>query len=226
MNPTIRTAIAGSATAALLALSSPVALADTIYKWVDEKGVTQYGERPPSGREDSAKLVGGRSVAATRRPGVNDDEDEDGAGNDLADDADDFDEPEDGDDTVSQEGFSDDGFAPLTEPEPEPEAEEEADSGAPAPAPVATGGAPAGGDAGGAAGAPGAVGDDPLDQEAAKLQAQVREMNCKKAQKTLKVLEENARVRVKNAQGEYEYLTEPQHEEKKEEARKAIAENC
>jgi hypothetical protein len=46
-----------------LAPSLSTAQAAEIYRWVDERGVTQYGERPPANRP--AKLVDGRPAAAS-----------------------------------------------------------------------------------------------------------------------------------------------------------------
>lgn len=43
-------------------LSQPVAAAE-IYRWVDERGVTQYGEKPPENRP--SKLVNARPAAAS-----------------------------------------------------------------------------------------------------------------------------------------------------------------
>ena len=49
----------------LIALTSMAAMAQAaeIYRWVDERGVTQYGEKPPANRP--AKLVDGRPAAAS-----------------------------------------------------------------------------------------------------------------------------------------------------------------
>ncbi len=49
----------------LIALTgiAAVAPAAEIYRWVDERGVTQYGEKPPANRP--AKLVDGRPAAAS-----------------------------------------------------------------------------------------------------------------------------------------------------------------
>ena len=46
-----------------LAGGAPAMHAAEIYRWVDERGVTQYGERPPANRP--AKLVDGRPAAAS-----------------------------------------------------------------------------------------------------------------------------------------------------------------
>ncbi len=49
----------------LIALTGMAAVAPAaeIYRWVDERGVTQYGEKPPANRP--AKLVDGRPAAAS-----------------------------------------------------------------------------------------------------------------------------------------------------------------
>lgn len=50
------------ASAALASLASAVYAAE-IYRWVDERGVTQYSEKPPANRP--ARLVDGRPAAAS-----------------------------------------------------------------------------------------------------------------------------------------------------------------
>lgn len=68
MKSTLQSTLATTAlTFAMLA--GPVQAGDTIYKWVDEKGVTQYGSRPPAGHTDRAKLIKGQSFSQSRRPG-------------------------------------------------------------------------------------------------------------------------------------------------------------
>lgn len=47
----------------LLAGVAPTPQAAEIYRWVDERGVTQYGEKPPANRP--AKAVDGRPAAAS-----------------------------------------------------------------------------------------------------------------------------------------------------------------
>ncbi|MEM1411132.1 MAG: DUF4124 domain-containing protein [Pseudomonadota bacterium] len=47
--------IKGTFLTALLCVSATTAVADTIYKWVDERGTVHYGERPPEGVQ--AELV-------------------------------------------------------------------------------------------------------------------------------------------------------------------------
>ena len=46
-----------------LALAASALHAAEIYRWVDERGVTQYGERPPANRP--SKLIDGRPAAAS-----------------------------------------------------------------------------------------------------------------------------------------------------------------
>jgi len=45
---------------ALLLLASATASADTVYKWKDANGVTQYSEKPPAGQKYEAREVQAR----------------------------------------------------------------------------------------------------------------------------------------------------------------------
>ncbi len=68
MKSTLQSVLAVMA-ASLSLLASPAQAGDTIYKWVDDKGVTQYGSRPPAGHSDRAKMIQGQSISQSRRPG-------------------------------------------------------------------------------------------------------------------------------------------------------------
>ena len=51
----------------LLALAGPALAGQTVYKWVDDKGVTHYSDQPVAGAE-KVELSGGASRAATPAP--------------------------------------------------------------------------------------------------------------------------------------------------------------
>ncbi len=185
MKATIRTALTALAASALVLLSIPAVQADTIYKWVDDKGIAQFGSRPPPGKEDSAKLIKGQSRVASRRP--------------------------QGDEADAEGGDEEAGAAVDTDVNVDVDATDDTDTaeagaGEPAPAPAEP--------------------ESKLDQESASLEAKVKAHNCAKGRETLKVLNENARVRVKNEKGEYVFLSTPQMEERKVQAQQVIQENC
>ncbi len=179
MKPTIQSLLAASAVSLSL-LAAPAPAADTIYKWVDEKGVTQYGSRPPSGHTDRAKLIQGQSFSQSRRPG-----------SEL------YEDTESSDAAPAEEGTEEDNAAAA--------------------------------DAEDAAGEATATPQDPVDAEAseqAALEMKIKAHNCQKARQTLKVLNENTRVQVKNDKGEMVFMTAPQMAERRKQAEQVAAENC
>lgn len=70
----------------------------------------------------------------------------------------------------------------------------------------------------------------PLDfEEQKKLreqEAQVRKDNCENAKANLKTIEENARIRIMDDNGEYRYLSEEERQQQLERAKNIIATNC
>lgn len=204
MKPTIQHTLAALAATSALAFATP-ALGEAIYKWVDEKGITQYGSRPPAGKSDNALLIKGQSVKASRRPGstlYEGEVEETGAEADAETEAE-----ADADADLAAEGAT--------------AAESAIDAAVDA---QAAGGAEA--SAGAAGGAAAQAPKTPMDKESAGLEAKVRAHNCAKARETLKVLNENARVKVPDEKGNMVFLTQPQMEERKKQAQQVAAENC
>lgn len=180
MRPTIQSVLAAVGVS-LAVMGTPVQAADTIYKWVDENGVTQYGSRPPRGEEDRAKLIQGKTFSQSRRPG--------------------------------SELYRDDAAG----------ADASAAAGASAEATADEGGAEAAAEESGTGAADETIAAQ--EKEQADLEAKIKAHNCQKAQQTLKVLTENARVQVKEGD-KMVFLTDAQMAERKKQAEQVAKDNC